>query len=180
MGVELDRRLDQRAAGAVSKVFVPKSRLDDPDADGTLQALKSRVYTFLILMGEAVENFGGGQSRNHAITLVLIADLCWQFIRALGGIVGRDMEILRDAFPPDHEQSDQDTDDRHFARQIEIVRDAVWIFELHTFIRHPKSIGEKNLWLLSEPVSEEPAIRLVRGASGIRQVLVNVAVRLET
>lgn len=180
MGEERDQRLDWKAASIVSKLFVPQQCLDSLDVDGSINALSYRSSTFLILLDEAVVNFHAARTRNHALSLVLIADFCWQFIRALGGGSRKDMEILHETLPRDHDQSDQDTADGHFARQIRIVEDAVWIFELHSFIRHPKSISEKNLWLLKEPVSDEPATRLIRGASGVQQVLRNLAARLKT
>ena len=84
---------------------------------------------------------------------------------------------MDEALPKDHAQSDKDVGDDLFRRQIEIVEDAKWIHQIHSFIRHPQGVSAENVWILREPISDEHAARLVRAAKGVHDVLVKVAGR---
>lgn len=171
-------KLSERAARKVSRIYVPQCCLDQSCHTSGVKLLRSRVFTLLVLM-EPIEQFEKSKNRADAFLVVITASFCWQFIRALGGVSGDDKIFLMKKLPQDHAMIDQDSRNYFFARQIEIVDDASWIFTLHSFIRHPGSVPDGNLWLLKDPVSEENAIKLIRGARGIRQVLRNVVARLE-
>lgn len=171
-------RQERQSVRAVSRALVPDERLRCPAMRHKHVHLRSRLTTFAILIDDAIEAVQMEGRRFDAFALVLVTDFCWQVLRALGGRAGDDSAWIEAALPADHAQSDADIGDRHFARQIEIVGDAKWVFGLHSALRHPASALAEQVWLLREPIPQAERDRLLRAARGVQGVLRNVEARM--
>jgi hypothetical protein len=162
---------------AVSRALVPDERLRNPRLLADHAHMLDRISASAVAINDAIEAFAATPDRSAALSLVLVTDFCWQVLRALGGKGGDDRRWIEAALPPDHEASDAEVGDTHFARQIEIVVDAQWVFALHTALRHPGSALADHVWLLREPPPSEHQARLLRAARGVVAVLRNTAAR---
>lgn len=172
------QRRERQAVRAVAAALVPESRLRDPEVADAHEHLVLRIGSIQVLLDDEIEAWSVSGSRARALPLILLTDFCWQMLRALGGKTGDDSAWIEAALPQDHKASDADIGDSYFARQIQIVRDGKWVFELHTALRHPGSAFANHLWLLREPVPQQHCDRLLRAARGIRAVFLNVHSRM--
>jgi hypothetical protein len=170
-------RRERQSVRAVSRALVPSIHLRNTQCLADHAHLLDRISAITVVIDDAIAAFTGAPSRSSALLLVLVTDFCWQVLRALGGKTGDDATWIEEALPPDHEASDAEIGDTHFARQIEIVEDAKWVFALHTALRHPGSAFADHLWLLREPPPQEHQARLLRAARGVMKVLQNTAAR---
>jgi hypothetical protein len=170
-------RREWQSVRAVSRALVPNARLGSAPHLADHAHLLDRISAITVVIDDAVSAFTTAPSRSSALSLVLVTDFCWQVLRALGGKTGDDTAWIEAALPQDHEASDAEIGDTHFARQIEIVEDAKWVFALHTALRHPGSAFADHLWLLREPPPPEHQARLLRAARGVMAVLRNTAAR---
>jgi hypothetical protein len=168
---------ERQSVRAVARALVPDARLRDGQHLAEHAHLRTRITTIAVVIDDAITAFAAAPSRSGALSLVLATDFCWQVLRALGGKTGDDVTWIEAALPQDHEASDAEVGDTHFARQIEIVEDAKWVFALHTALRHPGSAFGDHLWLLREPSPPEHQARLLRAARGVMAVLRNAAAR---
>lgn len=162
---------------AVSRALVPNADLGNTQRLADHAHLLDRISAIAVVIGDAIAAFAAAASRSSALSLVLVTDFCWQVLRAVGGKAGNDAAWIEAALPQDHEASDAEMGGTHFARQIEIVEDAKWVFALHTALRHPGSAFAGHLWLLREPPPPEHQARLLRAARGVMAVLRNTAAR---
>jgi hypothetical protein len=170
-------RGEWQSVRAVSRALVPDERLRNPKLLADHAHVLDRISAITVTIDDAIEAFAAAPSRSGALSLVLVTDFCWQVLRALGDKSGDDRRWIEDALPKDHEASDAEIGDTHFARQIEIVADAKWVFALHTALRHPGSAFADHIWLLREPPPPEHQARLLRAARGVMAVLRNTAAR---
>ena len=171
-------RRETQAVRAVASALVPKNRLNDRDVAEAHEHLILRIGTIQILLDDQIAELSASCSRAKALPLILLTDFCWQVLRALGGKKGDDSNWIEAALPQDHQASDADIGDSFYARQIEIVQDGKWVFELHTALRHPGSSFTDYVWLLREPVPQQHCDRLLRAARGIRALLLTVHARM--
>jgi hypothetical protein len=170
-------RREWQSVRAVSCALVPDARLEDAQHRADHAQLLDRITAITVALDDAIAAFSAAPSRSGALSRVLVTNFCWQVLRALGGKSGNDTAWIEAALPQDHEASDADVGDTHFARQIEIVDDAKWAFALHTALRHPGSAFADHMWLLWERPPPEHQARLLRAARGVMSVLRNVAAR---
>jgi hypothetical protein len=170
-------RREWQSVRAVSRALVPNESLRNPQLLADHAHMLDRISAITITIDDAIEAFSAAPGRSGALSLVLATDFCWQVLRALGGKSGDDRRWIEAALPQDHEASDAEIGDTHFARQIEIVEDAQWVFALHTALRHPGSALADHVWLLREPPPSEHQARLLRAARGVVAVLRNTAAR---
>lgn len=169
---------ERQAVRAVSRALMPDDQLRVTVGCAGHAQLLDRMSAILALIGDGIEEFRETYSRSRAWSLVLVTDFGWQVLRALAGRSGNDTTWINKALPQDHEASDADIGDSFFARQIEIVEDAKWIFDLHTGLRHPVSKFGDHLWLLREPIPPEHGDHLLQAATAIRAVFINVQARM--
>jgi hypothetical protein len=174
----LAERVEWQSVRAVSRALVSEERLRDPQLHADHAHLLDRITAIAVTIEDAIDAFETVPSRSSALTLVLIADFCWQVLRAVGGKTGDDREWIEAALPQAHQASDADVGDHFHARQIEIVADAKWVFVLHSALRHPGSSFANHVWLLREPPPEEQQARLLGAARAVQAVLRNTAARL--
>lgn len=164
----------KRACRAVARAMVPKERIERLQAPGQFQDLVSRFSTFQILLAGEIAGLQKSPARANTLALIPAADLCWQTLRALGGHTGetgKDKTWLEAALPRDHVDIEADLDDGYFAQQRRIVEDAVWIFNLHSKLRHPVGDMSPLLPLFRDPVPDGDCARLLPAARAVRQVL---------
>lgn len=167
-------RREWQAVRAVSRALMPDGRLRHIAVDADHAHLLNRISAISVLIDDEITAFRETHSRSRALSLVLVADFSWQVLRALAGKSGDDSAWIAAALPQDHQASDADIGDSFYARQIEIVEDAKWVFALHTALRHPGSALANHLWLLREPIPPECSDRLLRAAGAVKAVLRNV------
>jgi hypothetical protein len=172
-----DERREWQSVRAVSRALVPNADLGNTQRLADHAHLLDHISAIAVAIDDAIAEFSAAPSRSSALSLVLFTDFCWQVLRALGGKSGDDTAWIEAALPQNHEVSDADIGDTHYARQIEIVEDAKWVFALHTALRHPGSAFAGHLWLLREPPPPEHQARLLRAARGVMAVLRNTAAR---
>lgn len=172
------QRTLKKAAQAVARALIPKKRLSQLQIEGDAVALTSRLSTFQVMIDQQIEALAQQASRQNAVALVLIADLCWQVLRAIADLRGANSDWLAAVIPADHRASDADVGDAYYSMQLKIVEDAKWIFDLHTALRHPRSRFKGLMQLLRDPINESVKARLIEAAMGIRQVLLVTQARL--
>ncbi len=170
-------RREWQSVRAVARALVPNADLRNTQRLADHAHLLDRISAITVVIDDAIAAFSAAPTRSSALSLVLVTDFCWQVLRALGGKSGDDTAWIEAALPQDHEASDAEIGDAHFARQIEIVEDAKWVFALHTALRHPGSAFADHLWLLREPPPREHQAHLLRAARGVMAVLRNTAAR---
>lgn len=113
-------RREWQSVRAVSRALVPNARLGDAQHRADHAHLLDRVTAITVVIDDAITAFSAAPSRSNALSLVLVTGFCWQVLRAVGGKAGNDAAWIEAALPQDHEASDAETGDTHFARQIEI------------------------------------------------------------
>lgn len=178
MTCALAERVEWQSVRAVSRALASDERLRDPQLHVDHAHMLDRITAIGVTIEDAIDNFETVPSRSSALSLVMITDFCWQVLRAVGGRTGDDRQWIEAALPQDHQASDAEVGDKHFARQTEIVDDAKWVFALHCALRHPGSSFANHVWLLREPPPEEQQIRLLGAARAVQAVLRNTAARL--
>ena len=169
----------ENACRALAELLVPPKRKQVLRDCQDYQHLISRFSTLHSLLGDAIEALKRSPSPSHAIALILAADFVWKVVRVLAGREGSDSNWLFSVLPVDHEASDADIGDRHYARQKQIVEDALWIFQLHSALRHPGKLNQEFLAFLREPVGTDARTRLLDAACAVSRVLLNVQVDLD-
>lgn len=128
----------------------------------TLEAvLDERIYFF--------------QSKPHqregAISLIAIADMAWQQIRILAGVKGKDSTWFQSYLPQDYSDLQKAGFDS-YDLDIDIANGLIWLFDLHSAIRHPnKKNIKKHPFLLYDPWPKKEANRLFQVTSSLLRIL---------
>jgi hypothetical protein len=121
----------------------------------TLREIMS-VRTILV---ERRVAFTEKRSRNNALSLVLFIDLAWQISRSLGGLAGNDLKWLQTTWLRRSEEA---------VRAFDLL---LWVYEMHSTLRHPQSNWPKNAWLLNDPWPSAEGDRLLDAALVIWHLL---------
>lgn len=155
----------------LANYLIPKN-IDKQDYWNEHWPIIETMLTLEPILDERIHFFRSGQhKRENAIALIVIADMAWQQIRILAGITGKDSDWLQSYLPQDYDHLRNMGFDS-YDLDIGIVNDFVWLFDLHSALRHPKKeYMKKYPFILHNPWPAIEANRLIQTAESLLHIL---------
>ena len=113
------------------------------------------------------------KKRREAISLVLFSAFCWAQIREISNIRGKDEDWLKyylGKFITPIKLKTQEID--LFTNDKQIVRNLTWLFDIHSFFRHPKEAEYNNYkFIWDSECSDEISERLLSASKSLVKIM---------